>query len=90
MDLMNNLHSTTQKNPTDVDAELASASEDAATAMQKKALQIVNLAPSESWIEKLNDVHPMKQITYASIIQVTVLFSMFGCMAINQEIIKYL
>lgn len=76
MDLMNNLHSTTQKNPTDVDAELASASEDAATAMQKKALQIVNLAPSESWVEKLHDVHPMKQITYASIIQVT----MFGFM----------
>jgi len=76
MDLMNNLHSTTQKNHTDVDAELASASEDAATAMQKKALQIVNLSPSESWIEKLHDVHPMKQITYASIIQV----SMFGFM----------
>ena len=76
MDLMNNLHSTTQENHTDVDAELASASEDAATAMQKKALQIVNLSPSESWVEKLNDVHPMKQITYASIIQVT----MFGFM----------
>ena len=76
MDLMNNLHSTTQENHIDVDAELASASEDAATAMQKKALQIVNLSPSESWVEKLNDVHPMKQITYASIIQVT----MFGFM----------
>jgi hypothetical protein len=87
---MNNLHSTTQKNHTDVDAELASASEDAATAMQKKALQIVNLAPSESIIEKLTEMHPMRQITYASIIQVTVLFGMFGCMAINQEIIKYL
>jgi hypothetical protein len=73
-----------------VDAELASASEDAATAMQKKALQIVNLAPSESIIEKLTEMHPMRQITYASIIQVTVLFGMFGCMAINQEIIKYL
>jgi len=69
-----------------VDAELASASEDAATAMQKKALQIVNLAPSES----ITEMHPMKQITYASVIQVTVLFGMFGCMAINQEIIKYL
>lgn len=90
MDLMNNLHSTTQKKHTDVDAELASASEDAATAMQKKALQIVNLAPSESIIEKLTEMHPMKQITYASVIQVTVLFGMFGCMAINQEIIKYL
>lgn len=59
-----------------MDVELASASEDAATAMQKKALQIVNLSLSESWVEKLNDVHPMKQITYASIIQVT----MFGFM----------
>lgn len=73
-----------------MDAELASASEDAATAMQKKALQIVNLAPSESIVEKLTEMHPMKQITYASVIQVTVLFGMFGCMAINQEIIKYL
>lgn len=73
-----------------MDAELASASEDAATAMQKKALQIVNLAPSESIIEKLTEMHPMRQITYASVIQVTVLFGMFGCMAINQEIIKYL
>lgn len=85
---MNNLHSTTQKNLTDVDAELASASEDAATAMQKKALQIVNLAPSESIIEKLTEMHPMRQITYASILQVVVLFSMLGCMTINQEIIK--
>ena len=38
----------------------------------KKLLQVVNLAPSESWIEKLTEVHPMKQITYASIIQVCV------------------
>jgi hypothetical protein len=75
---------------TDVDVEKASASEDAAIAMQKKALQIVNLAPSESILEKLTEMHPMKQITYASAIQVTVLFGMFGCMAINQEIIKYL
>ena len=75
---------------TDVDVEKASASEDAAIAMQKKALQIVNLAPSESIVEKLTEIHPMKQITYASAIQVTVLFGMFGCMAINQEIIKYL
>lgn len=73
-----------------MDAELASASEDAATAMQKKALQIVNLAPSENIIEKLVDMHPMRQITYASILQVVVLFSMFGCMTINEHIITYL
>lgn len=73
-----------------MDAELASASEDAATVMQKKALQIVNLAPSENIIEKLVDMHPMRQITYASILQVVVLFSMFGCMTINEHIITYL
>ena len=73
-----------------MDAELASASEDAATAMQKKALQIINLAPSESIIEKLTEMHPMRQITYASILQVVVLFSMFGCMTINEHIITYL
>jgi len=70
-----------------VDAELASASEDAATAMQKKALQIANLAPSESIVEKLTEMHPMKQIVYASMLQVSVLFGMFSCMAINQYIL---
>ena len=38
----------------------------------KKILQVVNLAPSETWIEKIVDVHPIKQITIASIIQVWV------------------
>ena len=42
--------------------------------MNKKVLQVVNLSPSESWIEKLVHVHPMKQITYASILQVVVFF----------------
>ncbi len=79
---MKNSDLTTQKKHTDADVEKASAS--------RKALQIVNLSPSESVIEKLTEMHPMRQITYASIIQVTVLFGMFGCMAINQEIIKYL
>ena len=35
---------------------------------EKKLLQVVNLAPSESWIEKLVEIHPMKQIFWASII----------------------
>ena len=64
--------------------------EKALDSKDKKLLQIVNLSPNESVIEKLIEMHPMRQITYASIIQVTVLFGMFGCMAINQEIIKYL
>ncbi len=38
----------------------------------EKILQVVNLSPSESWIEKLTDIHPMRQVFWASIIQVCV------------------
>ena len=41
-------------------------------------------------IDDLEKVHPMKQIAVASVVQVVVLFSMLGCMAINQEIIKWM
>ena len=44
--------------------------------LEKKALQVVNLSPSEAWVEKLHDVHPMKQVAVASVIQVCV----FGMM----------
>ena len=70
-----------QKKLTDVGVEKALDS--------KKVLQAVNLSPDESIVEKLTEMHPMRQITYASIIQVVVLFSMFGCMAINEQIITY-
>jgi hypothetical protein len=56
----------------------------------KKVLQAVNLSPSESWIEKLPGVHPMRQIAYASIVQLVVFGSMFGCMAVNEQLIKVL
>ncbi|MEJ6808423.1 MAG: hypothetical protein QNK64_10165 [Saprospiraceae bacterium] len=50
----------------------------------KKVLQIVNLSPSESWIEKLTEVHPMRQIFWASIIQVSVFgFMLLAFWAIN-------
>mgnify|MGYP000436045600 CR=1 FL=1 len=39
---------------------------------EKKILQVVNLSPSESWVEKLTEVHPMRQVFWASIIQVCV------------------
>ena len=45
----------------------------------KKLLQVVNLSPSEDWIERLVDVHPMKQIFWASIIQLCV----FGFMLLS-------
>ena len=51
----------------------------------KKILQIVNLSPSESWIEKIVDVHPMKQITIASIVQVVVFGFMLFAFWINDK-----
>ena len=54
--------------------------------MEKKVLQIVNLSPSESWVEKLTNIHPMKQITYATIIQVTMFFAMLGMFKVNSWI----
>lgn len=44
--------------------------------MNKKVLQYVNLSPDESIVEKLTEMHPMRQITYASILQVVVFFFM--------------
>ena len=46
--------------------------------IDKKILQVVNLSPSESWVEKIEYEHTMKQITIASIVQVT----MFGFMLV--------
>jgi hypothetical protein len=50
----------------------------------KKLLQVVNLSPSESWIERLVEVHPMKQIFWASIIQACVFgFMLLSFLGIN-------
>jgi len=54
--------------------------------IDRKILQVVNLSPSESWIEKIVDVHPMKQITIASIIQVTMFGFMLFMFWINSRI----
>ena len=43
---------------------------------EKKLLQVANLSPSEDMIEKIVDVHPMKQVAIMSVIQ----FGMFGFM----------
>ena len=47
--------------------------------IEKKVLQVVNLSPSEEWMEKIVDVHPMKQIFFASILQAVV----FGLMLLS-------
>ena len=52
---------------------------------EEKALQIVNLSPSESAIEKLVEMHPMRQVAWASVIQVCV----FGFMLLAFALIDY-
>ena len=54
--------------------------------IDRKILQVVNLSPSESWVEKIVEVHPMKQITIASIIQVTMFGFMLFMFWINSRI----
>ena len=51
--------------------------------LEKKALQIVNLSPvvDDEFFERLVNLHPMRQIIYASILQFVVftgMFVMFG------------
>jgi hypothetical protein len=52
---------------------------------QKKLLQIVNLAPSEDILERVVEVHPMKQITWATIVQLCVfMFMLLSFWVINE------
>ena len=37
---------------------------------EEKLLQVANLSPSEDMIEKIVDVHPMKQVSIMSVVQV--------------------
>tara|TARA_R110002050_G_scaffold53587_2_gene121816 strand:+ start:1740 stop:1922 length:183 start_codon:yes stop_codon:yes gene_type:complete len=51
---------------------------------EEKLLQIVNLSPSEKWMEKIVEIHPMKQIFWATILQITV----FGLMLVSFSLIN--
>ena len=51
---------------------------------EEKILQIVNLSPSEEWVERIVEIHPMKQIFWASVIQVCV----FGLMLASFGVIN--
>ena len=54
---------------------------------EKKILQVVNLSPDESWIEKIVEVHPMKQVAIMSVVQVLVFgFMLLSFWTINQFI----
>jgi hypothetical protein len=54
---------------------------------EEKVLQIVNLAPSESALERLVDMHPMRQIAWASVIQLCVFGFMILCFWVIQSVI---
>ena len=56
--------------------------------MSKKILRAVNLSPpvDESFFDKLENVHPMRQIVWAAIIQVAV----FGFMLLAFKLIGVL
>jgi hypothetical protein len=46
---------------------------------EEKLLQIVNLSPDISILDKIEEVHPMKQIAVMSVVQVCV----FGFMLVS-------
>jgi len=51
---------------------------------EQKVLQVVNLSPSEAWVEKLTSIHPMRQVAVASVIQICV----FGFMLLAFKVIS--
>jgi len=46
---------------------------------EKKVLQIVNLSPDVSVLDKIEEVHPMKQVAVMSVVQVLVFGFMLFC-----------
>ena len=43
---------------------------------EKKILQATNLSPSEDWLERIVEVHPMKQVAIMSVVQISVFMFM--------------
>ena len=50
---------------------------------EQKILQVANLSPSESAIEKIVEIHPMKQVAIMSVVQA----AMLGFMGVSMYII---
>ena len=50
---------------------------------EEKLLQVANLSPDEAWIEKIVDVHPMRQVAIMTVVQVVMFFGMLGVMAVT-------
>jgi len=51
---------------------------------EEKLLQVANLSPDVDWIDKIEKVHPMKQITIMALVQVAV----FGFMLLSFSLIN--
>ena len=51
---------------------------------EEKLLQVANLSPDVEWIDRIEQVHPMKQITIMSLVQVGV----FGFMLLSFSLIN--
>ena len=54
---------------------------------EKKLLQVANLAPSEDMLEKIVEIHPMRQVAIMSVIQMVVLAFMGFSMYLIQLVI---
>ena len=50
---------------------------------EEKLLQVANLSPDEAWIERIVDVHPMKQVAIMSVVQAVIFFGMLGVMGLT-------
>lgn len=50
---------------------------------EEKLLQVANLSPDEVWVEKIVDVHPMKQVAIMTIVQAVMFFGMLGIMGVT-------
>ena len=51
---------------------------------EEKLLQVANLSPDVDWLERVEQVHPMKQITIMAAVQVVV----FGFMLLSFSLIN--
>lgn len=50
---------------------------------EEKLLQVANLSPDESWVEKIVEVHPMKQVAIMTVVQAVMFFGMLGIMGVT-------
>ena len=50
---------------------------------EEKLLQVANLSPDIDWIDRIEQVHPMKQVAIMSVVQVAV----FGLMLLAFQLI---